>query len=126
MTDTLAVAAPPKLRVWLATALVVLLVAFVAIATVIATRMSTPTVPAPTQSSAEQTYLHLLFPAGASDAQVKRALAQAHAACSTMNSGTADHASYRLAVGQLMAEQVAPSYAAVVVHSALVSGLCTS
>lgn len=126
MTDTLATVTPPKLRVWTATALVVLLVAFVAVSTVIATQMSTPTVTPPAHGSAEQTYLNLLYPQGAGDAQTKRALSLGRGACSTMESGSGDHAAYRLAFGQLMADQVAPSWAALVVHSALVSGLCTA
>lgn len=126
MTDTLATVAPPKLRAWTATALTVLLVAFVAVASVIATKMSTPTITPPAHTSAEQTYLNLLYPQGASDAQTKRALNFGRNACATMESGSGDHAAYRLAFGQLMAEQVAPSWAAVVVHSALVSGLCTA
>jgi hypothetical protein len=87
----------------------------------------TRTVPtATTQTSAEQTYLHLMFPTdtdlpgGVQKAELKLG----YAACRTMTSGTAGRAAYRTAVGGLMAEQVSPSWATLTVHNALVSGLC--
>lgn len=75
-------------------------------------------------TSAEQTYVNLMYPRGASDAQVKHALSLGHTACATMSAGTGDHAAYRTAVGALMANQVKPDWAELTAHSALVSGLC--
>lgn len=85
------------------------------------------TVPVPATvvpTSAEQTYVNLMYPRGASDAQVKHALSLGHTACATMSAGTGDHAAYRTAVGALMANQVKPDWAELTAHSALVSGLC--
>jgi hypothetical protein len=115
---------PVRAPSWTVPLLAVAVLAVATSAAIVAT--STPTVAPPAHSSAEQTYLNLLYPQGASDAQTKRALTLGRGACATMESGSGDHAAYRLAFGQLMADQVAPSWAALVVHSALVSGLCTA
>lgn len=83
---------------------------------------STPHVAPPARSSAEQAYLRIINP-GTGNAQ--SLLRLGHNACVTMSSGNGTHAEYRLAIGELMAARQTPGLATLIVHTALVSGLCT-
>lgn len=113
--------APVKVPRWLVPVLVLAIFASVAATTIIATRLSAPAPIAPTQTAAEQTFLRIMGSA------VRPNLLQlGHRACSTMGSGNGTYAQYRLAEGELMSYyRVSPGYAQLIVHTALVSGLCT-
>lgn len=117
MTDVLITPAAPS---WTVPALAVAVLAVLTAAAVVATHSPTPA-PASSQSSAEQSYLRIISP-GANAATVLRL---GHNACVTMSSGNGTHAEYRRAIGQLMAARETPGMATLIVHTALVSGLCT-
>lgn len=84
----------------------------------------TPTEPAaPTQTVAEQRFLHLIGGDTYTDQGQKDALWLGHNACTNMNS-IEEYAGVRTAVGQLMSAQEPPAYAKLLVESALTSGMC--
>jgi len=89
---------------------------------VIATILSTPAVvPVSTRTASETTFLGLMHanPNGDNTSL----LYLGHGACADMHS-TGDYAGYRIAVGKLMSAQEPPAYAQLMVHAALISGLC--